>query len=345
VEPLLAWFRRHRADLPWRRTRDPYKIWVSEVMLQQTQVAAVVPYYERFVRRFPTVRALARAPLGAVLKCWEGLGYYARARNLRAAARLVVARHGGRLPRTLAALRALPGVGEYTAAAVGSIAFGIAEPVVDGNVRRVTARYWATDDPPRPTVPPRAPGDFNQAIMELGRLVCRPRRPDCPRCPLRRDCRARRRGDPERFPARRRRGPVPHHHVGVGVVWKDGRVLISRRPEEGLLGGLWEFPGGKRRRGESVRACVRRELAEELGIRVAPEAPVATVPHRYSHFAVTLHAWSCRWIAGRPRPRGCTAFRWVRPRELRRYPFPAASLRIIEALDSPPSPGARSRLG
>lgn len=332
MKGLLPWFDRNRQDLPWRRTTDPYKIWVSEVMLQQTQVAAVIPYYERFVRRFPTAGALARAKLESVLKLWEGLGYYARARHLHAAAARVVRDHGGRLPRTIEGLRALPGIGAYTAAAIGSIAFGIPVPVFDGNVHRVTARFYGTNDPPAPPVPPGRPGDFNQAMMELGRLVCRPRKPECARCPLRAGCRARRSGDPERFPARTPAGPVPHRHIGVGVVWKAGRVLIARRPESGLLGGLWEFPGGKRRRGESLPECVRREVREELEIRVAVEAPLVRVPHRYSHFAVTLHAYTCRWVSGRPVARGCTAFRWVRPRELRRRPFPVASLRIIDAL-------------
>jgi A/G-specific adenine glycosylase len=332
---LLRWFDRNRQDLPWRRTRDPYRIWVSEVMLQQTQVATVIPYYERFLRRFPTLGRLAAAPLDDVLKAWEGLGYYARARNLHRAARLMIERHGGRVPRTLAALRALPGIGDYTAAAVGSIAFGIAVPVTDGNVRRITARYWGTDDPPLPPVPARRPGDFNQAMMELGRVICHPRRPECPRCPLRAGCKARRLGRPERFPARRPAPRVPSFDIGVGVVERRGRVLIQRRPEAGLLGGLWEFPGGKRRRGESLVVCVRRELREELGIRVAVEAPLARVPHRYTHLAVMLHAFRCRWLGGRARPTAASACRWVRPSDLRRYAFPAANLKIIERIKNP----------
>ena len=243
------------------------------------------------------------------------------------------------MPRTLGELRALPGIGAYTAAAVGSIAFGIPVPVVDGNVRRITARYYGTDDPPLPPVPLRRPGDFNQAMMELGRVICHPRRPECPRCPLRAGCKARRRRHPERYPARRPPARVPHRDIGVGVVWSGERVLIQRRPESGLLGGLWEFPGGKRRRGESLPACVRRELREELAIRVAVGAPIIVVRHRYSHLEVTLHAFRCRRLGGRPRPPAAGAWRWVRPRDLRRYAFPAANLKIIERIAvTDPSP-------
>jgi A/G-specific adenine glycosylase len=326
---LLSWFRRGARDLPWRRTKDPYAIWVSEIMLQQTQVATVIPYYERWMRRFPTVRALARARLDAVLKAWEGLGYYARARNLRRAARSL-----RRLPRTAEGWREVPGVGAYTAAAIASIAFGERAAVFDGNVRRVLSRLEGRDVAEAP--PPRGnPGDYNQALMELGQRVCIPRAPRCGECPLAGECRARARGEEGRWPSKRPRPGIPHEEIGVGVVWKGSRVYVQRRAEEGLLGGLWEFPGGKRERGESYEACVRREVREEAGLEVEAGPYLCTVRHRYSHFSVELHVHHAFWR------RGKGAGRWVKPGGLGALAMPAANRRIVEALGESGRPPGR----
>lgn len=353
---LLAWYARRRRRLPWRGARDPYRVWVSEVMLAQTRVETVIPYYRRFLRRFPNVRALARASLDEVLKAWEGLGYYARARNLHRAARTIVREDAGALPRSAAEWRRLPGVGPYTAAAIAAIAHGQPEPAVDGNLRRVFARLY---DLPRPG--PRRlaaiardwlsrdrPGDVLQALMDLGATVCTPRVPRCGDCPVSAGCRARAHDRVERRPLPRRRRERPHCDIGVGVVRRGGRVLIARRKPDGLLGGLWEFPGGKRRPGERLERTVERELEEELGIEVDVGAQVLTIPHEYTHLRVTLHVFESRHRAGRPRAIGCAAWRWVAPAELSRYPFPAADAAILEWLRSSsqpgaPSPGTRSR--
>ncbi len=316
---LLAWFRRGARDLPWRRTRDPYAIWVSEVMLQQTQVAAVVPYYARWMKRFPTVRALARAALDDVLKAWEGLGYYARARNLHRAARGMK-----RLPRTAAEWREVPGVGPYTAAAIASIAWGERVAVFDGNVRRVLSRLEARDVAV-PPAPRGRPGDFNQALMELGQRVCTPRSPLCGKCPLAGDCLALERGELDRWPVRKPARKVPHHDVAVGVVWKAGRFYVQRRAEEGLLGGHWEFPGGKREAGESHEACLRREVREETGLVVDVGPRLATVPHRYSHFSVELHVFHCNLRRG-------SGGRFVTLEEAEGLAMPAANRRILAEL-------------
>ena len=337
VRALLAWYRKGGRDLPWRRTRDPYSIWISEVMLQQTRVSTVVPYFLRFMRRFPNVRSLARAKLQAVLKAWQGLGYYARARNLREAARRIVG--GGGFPRSAAAWRRLPGVGEYTASAVASITLGEPVAVFDGNVRRVAARLSGGETGLREIVQAsldrRSPGDYNQALMELGQVVCRPLDPGCPSCPLRGECRWFRSGRRRPMPAPRPAAPRPHREIGVGVVRRAGRILVGRRPESGLLGGLWEFPGGKRRRGERIERTVEREVFEETGVRVSVGDPLTTVAHSYSHFDVTLRVFDCRAIGGRARPIGCDEVRWIRPGALGRLPFPAANVRIIEAILRP----------
>ena len=349
--PLLRWFDREARDLPWRRTGDPYAIWISEIMLQQTRVRAAVPYYERFVRRFPTVHTLAKARLDSVLKLWEGLGYYSRARNLHKAAQEIVTRFGGQLPETRSELLSLPGIGVYTAGAISSIAFGQREPLVDGNVTRVLCRVFRIHRNPKEAavqkklwslaeelLPSTRPGDFNQALMELGSEICLPRNPQCEVCPLRRTCLAKRHGEQNRLPVRRRKKPIPCHTVVVGVIERNGRVLIDKRPSEGLLGGLWEFPGGKKQSGESLEEALHREVLEEIGIRIHVGEPIATVDHAYSHFRIRLYAFRCTYVSGTAQCLGCDAVKWVRPGDLHRYAFPAANKKIIRAL-----PGAGRR--
>ncbi len=289
---LLAWYHTSARNLPWRDETDPYRIWVSEVMLQQTQVATVIPYYHRFLARFPSVQALAGAPLDKVLKQWQGLGYYARARNLHRAAQKIVDDYAGQLPRNSAELRRLPGFGPYTAGAVASIAFGEATPAVDGNVKRVLARLFAIrGDLARggdarqlqriaaALVDPAAPGDWNQALMELGATVCLPKTPRCTECSLREQCQARAQGIEQTLPYKPARKPLPHYHVTAAVIRRNGQILIAQRPPEGMLGGLWEFPGGKQEPGESLAACLRREIREELGVEIEVGQPVAVVKH------------------------------------------------------------------
>jgi A/G-specific adenine glycosylase len=342
---LVAWYARHQRDLPWRRTRDPYAVWVSEIMLQQTQVATVIPYYERWLRLFPDVRALAAARLDAVLKAWEGLGYYSRARNMRRAAREIITEFRGRFPETVDGLLKLPGVGRYTAGAIASIAFGRDEPALDGNVVRALCRVFrVSENPKQPAtqrrlrtlagelLPPGRAGFFNQALMDLGATVCVPRAPRCNLCPLNRLCQAHAHGEEAEIPLRTKRKPVPHFDIAAGVVRRGDRILIARRKAEGLLGGLWEFPGGKRRPGESLKSCAAREIREELGIEVDVLRPIITVKHAYTHFRITLHVFDCRWVSGRPRAIGCDAYRWVRHKELERYAFPKANVKVIAAL-------------
>lgn len=345
--PLLRWFDTGARDLPWRRTRDPYAIWVSEIMLQQTRVRAAVPYYERFMRRFPTVQKLAGARIDSILKLWEGLGYYGRARNLHKAAKEIVACFGGRLPETRGELLSLPGIGAYTAGAIASIAFGRREPLVDGNVTRVLCRAFRIRKNPKETavqkelwsiaeelLPTARPGDFNQALMELGSEICLPRGPLCEVCPLRKVCLARRHGEQALLPIRARKKPIPFHTVVVGVVERNGRILIDKRKPQGLLGGLWEFPGGKKRLRESLEEALLREVHEEIGIHIRVDGPLATVDHAYSHFRIRLHAFRCTYISGTPQCLGCDAIKWVQPGDLGRYAFPAANKKIIQVLQA-----------
>ena len=335
---LLAWPGRGQRPFPWRQNRDPYVVWISETMLQQTQIATVIPYLERWLERFPNVETLAAAPLEEVLKMWEGLGYYARARNLHRAAQIIVRQHGGRIPADRDALLALPGIGPYTAGAILSLAYGQDEPVVDGNVRRVLCRVFGVDeDPRRPRVERRLwelardiivsgrARDINEALMDLGREICTPRGPACDRCPLADVCVAHATGREEELPVRAAKRRVPHYTVTAGVIWNErGEILLAQRPLDGLLGGLWEFPGGKVEPGEAPQAALVREIREELGVEVAVEGEICTVEHRYPHLAVRMTAYGCRVAAGEPRPLHCQAFAWVEPGDLLSYPMPDA---------------------
>ncbi len=339
---LLAHFDVHRRELPWRDTTDPYAILVSEVMLQQTRVDTVRDYYLAWMDRFPTIDHLAEADVDDVLLAWKGLGYYSRARNLHAAARLVRERHRGSVPADLAALRELPGVGEYTAGAVASIAHAVAVPAVDGNVRRVLSRLH---DIPSPTaaelrrlasrlVPDVRPGDFNQALMELGATICTPRAPACGECPIAEWCRAREAGVQEQRPLPTKRAPLPERTVEVAVpVRGDGAVMLVRRPATGLLARMWEFPS------PADHAWVR-----EMVDRGEPVRELAPVRHVFSHVRViylpTLFRVDPGSTAGaRPEPE---ASAWVPLHALDDWALPVAQQRIAVAaravLDGPPGP-------
>jgi len=354
---LLDWITAGRRDLPWRRVRTPYAVWISEIMLQQTQVASVVPYFERWMALFPGVQALAEAPLDAVLKAWEGLGYYARARNLHAAARRMAAQHGGEIPADREALLRLPGIGRYTVGAILSLAFGQPEPVLDGNVRRVLCRlHDIADDPRGPATERRlweladalvkaAPsgqaGDLNEGLMELGALVCTPGAPDCAACPLAQWCLAHARGVETARPVKTSRKQTPHYDVTAALIQQDpdGRFLIVRRPPEGLLGGLWGFPGSAARgcpladaTTDALAICLADALRETLGIQVAVGEPLPAIRHAYTHFRITLHPYRCRLVDGDPQALGYPEVRWVSPAELEDYAFPVTDRKIARTL-------------
>lgn len=341
---LLLWYRESGRDLPWRRTHDPYAVWVSEIMLQQTQVKTVIPYYHRWFTHFSTISALAVADQQQILKAWQGLGYYARARNLQRAAQVVVQQHGGVFPTQMAAVLQLPGIGRTTAGGILSAAFNQPHPILDGNVKRLLARLVGLMYPPRLAIAqlweiseqlldPTHPRDFNQALMDLGAMVCTPRAPDCCHCPWKLYCTAYKQGLQSELPMTESRAPLPHKIIGVAVIWNDkDQILIDRRRQEGLLGGLWEFPGGKVEPAETLEACIQREIQEELGIEIRVDRHLITVDHTYTHFRVTLEVYHCHHLWGEPQPIECDEVRWVTLEEIDQYPFPKANIRIIEAL-------------
>jgi A/G-specific adenine glycosylase len=325
---------------------DPYRIWISEVMLVQTTAAVAVKRYPRFLRRFPTLKSVADASLDDVMKEWEGLGYYHRARYLHQAARLIHAEYRGRFPKTYEEIRALPGAGDYVAAAVANFSFGARVPAIDANVVRVMARFFAI------------PGDIRSSrvrskvregltnlmttgkgalwtdgLIEVGAVLCAPRKAVCAACPLRADCRANIGGNPLRFGLPGAKTARSEVAVACGIIRRrDGRILIAQRPETGLLPGLWEFPGGKRNGNERLSETCRREIEEELGIVVTVGKRRMTIRHAYSHYHVRLHVFECAYKSGKPKGIGCQRWRWVCPRELSRYAFPTANRKIIAEL-------------
>lgn len=360
AQKLLPWFAEHARDLPWRRNRTPYRVWVAEIMLQQTRVDTVIGYYRRWMKKFPSWRALARAPQSDVLKAWEGLGYYSRARNLHASAKMICAdfkwmfskdwKTAARNFQPLEVfLKKLPGIGNYTAAAIASLAFHENAAVVDGNVIRVLSRLFACDTDAKSAagkkqmqaradallVPGRA-GEFNEAMMELGALVCLPVAPKCADCPLQAVCAAFAKGTPEAYPVMKKKKKIPHITVGAAVtVNRRGEVLIAQRLEGDMLGGLWEFPGGKQEPGETIEECIARELKEELGINVEIGDFLMTVNHTYSHFKMTMHLYYAKIRSARPRALHCADFRWVAVPNLGTFAYSKADLQVVEKLQTP----------
>ena len=331
--------------MPWRGAKDPYAIWVSEIMLQQTQVQTVIPYYERWMRAFPNVTALAEASEDGVLKLWEGLGYYSRVRNLQKAAKKIVGEHGGHFPETFEAVLALPGIGRYTAGAITSIAFGLPYPVLDGNVMRVLSRLYAVDeslalsstqkklwDLADALLSKKDPGDFNQAMMELGATVCSPKKPSCLLCPLREECLARKTGDPETFPVKGPKMKTKKIDVAIGILWDQEKVLIQKRPPSGLWAGMWEFPGGKVEVGETPEEGLLRELMEELGVNVKIRQKRDMIRHAYTQFRVNLHPFDCTLETGTPENKAATELKWIPVDRLNDFAFPAANGKLIPHL-------------
>jgi A/G-specific adenine glycosylase len=348
---LLPWFAENRRDLPWRRNRTPYRVWVAEIMLQQTRVDTVIDYYRRWMKAFPSWKALAAAPQSDVLKCWEGLGYYSRARNLHTAARSICDTFHGRAPGTATELRSMPGIGPYTAAAIASLAFNENAAVVDGNEIRVLSRLFAFGGDTKSAAGKKRmqawadellvkglAGEFNEAMMELGALVCLPKNPKCAGCPLQNVCDALAKGSSSKFPVVEKKAKVPHITVGAAVtVNRKGEVLIAQRRQNDMLGGLWEFPGGKQEPGETIEECIARELYEELGIKTVVGEHVMIVNHAYSHFTMTMHVHQARIISGRPRPIHCADYVWVKVPNLGKYAYSKADLQVVAQLQNRPA--------
>ena len=357
---LLAWYDAHKRDLPWRRSRDPYAIWISEAMLQQTRVETVIPYWERFLETFPTVESLAAADIDDVYAVWTGLGYYSRARNLKHAAETIVAEHDGALPDTAEGLETLKGIGRYTAGAVASIAFEREAPLVDGNVIRVFARLLGIrEDSASKAVVDRMwdeaaalvvgerPGDLNQAIMELGATLCTPRNPSCLICPIREACDAAAVGDAEALPIKRKKTKQTKMRAVAAWLERDGRILIVRRPEEGLMAGLWELPGGEIEIREEAKDRLPHVLRERVGLEIHGAESVGSIEHLFTHRRLTLDVFRARLSpGGRVRRSGYTAHKWIAPQaalELAHAGPMRKAMTLLGATDETSARAARKR--
>ena len=369
---LLKWFKENKRDLPWRRTGDPYAIWVSEIMLQQTQVNTVLPYYHKFLKSFPTIRHLAKADLSKVLKIWEGLGYYSRARNLHRASRIVLNHFHARIPNNLEDLLNLPGIGRSTAGAILSFAFNKDAAILDGNAKRVLSRLFAVSDTNIATglslrgakrrsnlsrneiaapsglamtwkgdktdgvlwqiseslIPKGFSNPFNQALMDLGSMICTPKDPLCLQCPLSGVCKGRRSGEPERFPLKIPKKKIPHVEAICAVILKKRRILLNERPPSGLLGGLWEFPNWKMGEKKRLRLGLRSDIKKKTGISVEVNGSIGTFKQTFSHFKLTLHVYHCQHMNGKGKGR------WIPISNLHLFPMSRIHRRVAESISS-----------
>ncbi len=344
---FIKWFDLNKRPMPWRETSDPYRIWISEIMLQQTQVATVENYYKRFIETFPDIKTLASADIHKVMKLWEGLGYYSRAKNMHQTARIIVRKYHSVFPDQLDDLLTLPGIGRYTAGAILSIAFGKRAPILDGNVIRVLTRVFHITDNISQTATQKVLWDFaekilpdsqmrafNEALMELGATVCIRKNPHCNQCPLMAVCEARKLQIQNNLPVKTPKKPVPHYDIVAGLIWHKGKFIITLRPADGLLGNLWEFPGGKVKPGESYKNALIREISEELHISVWVGERIISVKHAYTHFKITLHVYRCCYQAGEIHldRHAAQKYKWITPSQTDDYAFPGANRKVIEQI-------------
>ncbi len=336
---LLQWYKKNGRNLPWRKTRDSYAIWVSEIMLQQTRVVTVIPYYQKFLKSFPTVRHLAKADLLKVLKVWEGLGYYSRARNLHRASQIVLNRFRGIIPNSLKDLLSLPGIGRSTAGAILSFAFQKEAPILDGNAKRVISRLFTVSGNPaegktedllwkisESLVPKGFSNPFNQALMDLGSMFCTPKEPGCDQCPLGQYCKASLSGKPESYPPRPIKKTIPHITAVSAVIKKNGKVLLCQRPPKGLLGGLWEFPNWPTEERKDFKGYLRHKIRSEIGLKVKSKEPVGTFHQTYSHFKLALFVYYCDVVDGQDKGK------WVDTRNLHLLPMSRIHRKVADAI-------------
>ena len=340
---LIKWYDKKQYNFPWRNCNDPYKTWISEVMLQQTQVKTAMPYFKRWMKRFPTVKHVACSDIDTILKYWEGLGYYSRAHNIKKASDMICSNMDGNLPQN-DTLRNLPGIGDYMEGSIMSIAFNKPYPAIDGNVKRVFSRLLCKDfhstldiknlkNYISKKIHKKRPGCFNQAIMDLGREICKPTSPICSECPLQKNCMAYSKNLVSNFPKKLIKKAVPSFDVVVGlIINKNRNFLITKRPKHKMLGGLWELPGGKREKGESLKKSLIRELKEEIDVDINIDRKIGMIQHSYSHMNISLHGYECNIKKGEISMNECDDARWINLDQINSYTFPKANHKLFSII-------------
>jgi len=343
---LLEWYQKNKRDLPWRKVNDPYAIWVSEVMLQQTQVNTVIPYYTRFMSIFPNISALANADQDKVLKCWEGLGYYSRAINLHKSSQIVKNDYNGIVPSNPNHFKKMAGVGDYINAAVQSIAFSHPMAVVDGNVKRVLSRVYEMKEPVNDVkflkiyykrvenlLDKNHPGDFNQAIMELGALVCKPRQVHCNKCPISQFCKAYLNSSVSLYPKKNNKAKIPTENWVAAIIQKEDLFLLTRRKNGGFLSGLWEFPGGKIEKKDSINESCHNYIQEKLNIKISIQNHLTQIKHTYTHFKQIMDVLLCNYLSGTVELNGPADYHWVKYSEIKHYALPKSNLKFLSKIN------------
>ncbi len=341
IKKLLDWYDSNHRKLPFRLTNDPYKIWISEIMLQQTQINTVIPYYNNWVKKYPTLNHVAKAKFSELLKRWEGLGYYARCNNFHKSSKIVLHLYKGVIPQDYKQFIALPGVGEYTAAAVLSIAFDQKIPAIDGNVKRIMSRYLGIKNTTpknykwiknklKSWIPSQRPGDFNQAMMDLGSIICRPKKPNCNKCPIKKNCVGYLNNNPEKYPIKLVKKKTPNFTVVVGLIWRKDKFYIQKRDINSMLGGLWEFPGGKISNDESLITALEKKVKNECGSEIKVNEKIGVIKHKYSHFSITMHGFNCKEkskIAPFEKEH-----RWINSKQIDQFAFPKANHKLFSII-------------
>ena len=338
---LLLWFHSNKRNLPFRDIKDPYKIWLSEVMLQQTQVNTVIPYFSKWIKKYPTIKSVANEDSDVLLKFWEGLGYYSRCLNFYKACKIIVNNYDGLVPNKWSYFRDLPGVGDYTASAVLSIAFNQKYVAIDGNVKRVMSRYLGIKNLTsnnlkriktflEKRILEKETGNFNQSIMELGAIICRPKNPKCQECPISLNCTGYLKIQPENYPNPKNYKEKPHHIVVAGVIWSNKLFYIQKRDEKGMLGGRWEFPGGKFEKNETLISALNRKIKEECRVSPMVKEKVGVINHQYSHFSITFHVYNC--MEGKKKIKEANLSAWISPEQISQYAFPKANHKIFKII-------------
>ena len=340
---IISWYNGNKRLLPFRDTKDPYKIWLSEVMLQQTKVSTVLPYYEKWIIKYPTIKSLYNANLDTLLKLWEGLGYYSRCNNFYKSIKIICDYHNGKIPSDKTTFLSLPGVGDYTASAVLSIAFNKPYPVIDGNVKRVLSRMLGIRRITnynkkrmvkflKSIIHNKNPGDFNQGMMEIGSLICKPLNPCCHKCPLNNYCYSFKKGTPENYPLKVKPKPKPHYKVVVAIIWNNKKFYIQKRNYNKMLGGLWEFPGGKIEDAENAEAGLIRKIYEECGVSIIILKKAGSIKHAYSHYRLTLHCYFCKLTNHTLKEN--LKRKWISIKQIKNYSFPKANHKLFQLLES-----------